>query len=98
MQVFRWPEGPRAPGASDSGSVVAPQSQGDEQEPATVLLGDARRTSYTVPLQTRAAHVLCKYLSLLSVRARAVSCHDTKPRGTFMQKRHPVPQVYHPLV
>ena len=62
MQVFSWPEGSTAPGAPDSGSVVAPQSQGDEQEPITVLLGGAWRTCYTVPLQTRAAHVLWEML------------------------------------
>lgn len=49
MQVFSWPEGPTAPGASDTGSVVAPQSQRDEQEPAVVLLGEARSTPYAVP-------------------------------------------------
>lgn len=55
MQVSSWPEGPTAPGASDSGSVASPQSQADEQEPIMVLLGDAGRTFSTVSVQTRAA-------------------------------------------
>lgn len=58
----------------------------------------ARRTPYAVPLWTRAACALCECSSPLSVRARAVSCHHTKPQGAFMQRRHPVPPVYHPLV